>query len=287
MPQVAHKNPVSRERAATLGLSVACVVAFSVLGTSGIAGHLVDPTAVDDIATITAGADGRSSNAASIDRCFRAFEEQFAAANEEELALREGGFQISGLPMMDKESVRMYCQYLPVQADVLEWGLGGSTLFFPQFVQGAWVTVEHDESWSQKLLAYIDANPSKYPYLSRDRFQLRSAAGPLQPWTDGTRAEYEAYIQLPAALQRTFDVIVVDGRARVECAKSIIRNKLLRTEDSLVFVHDWEREEYHKGVLSPGLFEVVAEETTAKRHFAVLRRARGGSGNEVAGRRVG
>ena len=226
-------------------------------------------------------------------RCFQAFEERIVAANEEELALREGGFHVSGLPMMDKESVRMYCQYLPAQGDILEWGLGGSTLFFPQFVRGAWVTIEHDVGWSQTLQDYIDTNPSTYTYLSRDRFQLRSAAGPLQPWTDGTRAEYEAYIELPSALQRTFDVIVVDGRARVECAKSIIRNKLLRNDDSLVFVHDWEREEYHKGMLAPDLFEIVAEETTAKRHFAVLRRARGrarskggsgiASGNEVAG----
>ena len=49
--QVAHKNPVSRERAATLGLSVACVVAFSVIGMFDIVGHLVDPTAATNNVT--------------------------------------------------------------------------------------------------------------------------------------------------------------------------------------------------------------------------------------------
>lgn len=143
-------------------------------------------------------------------------------------------------PMMDPESVSMYCEFLaflPAKADVLEWGLGGSTLFFPKYVEGGtWTTIEHDVQWAAKLQSHIDANPSTFPYLSKSRFELVSRAGPLQPWTDGTLEEYRQYIEAPATLNRRFDVVVVDGRARVECAGSIVRNKLLRSADSYVFV---------------------------------------------------
>ena len=78
-------------------------------------------------------------------------------------------------PMMDPESVSMYCEFLaflPAKADVLEWGLGGSTLFFPKYVEGGtWTTIEHDVQWAAKLQSHIDANPSTFPYLSKSRFE--------------------------------------------------------------------------------------------------------------------
>ena len=60
---------------------------------------------------------------------------------------------------------------------------------------------------------------------------------------DGTFDEFEDYVTLPIDLNIKFDVIIIDGRARVECAKTC--EKTLN-KDGVIFIHDIERKDYNE-----------------------------------------
>ena len=56
--------------------------------------------------------------------------------------------------MMYPSSVELLCSYLRPDMEVLEWGSGGSTLYYSKYVT-SWYSIEHDQSWSKKILQYI------------------------------------------------------------------------------------------------------------------------------------
>jgi len=85
--------------------------------------------------------------------------------------------------------------------------------------------------------------------------------------SDGTYENFRDYIEFPKSLNEKFDVIFVDGRARVEAALSVLRNKLLNT-NGVVMVHDWHRPEY-KVLLNQG-FEIFKEDRNHKNAELVI-----------------
>ena len=88
---------------------------------------------------------------------------------------------------------------------------------------------------------------------------------PLVP-ADGDYEEFKDYVEYPKSLNRQFDVVWVDGRARVACAFSVIRNNLLKP-NGVVIIHDWERKHYKEVLKS---FNIVAEDVSSVRHLGVL-----------------
>ena len=48
----------------------------------------------------------------------------------------------------------------------------------------------------------------------------------------------------PKTLNETFDLVFDDGRARVPVAKSVLENKLLQDNTSILLIHDWDRTYY-------------------------------------------
>lgn len=123
-------------------------------------------------------------------------------------------------PMMNApevEALRAVLQeYRPTR--VLEWGAGGSTLYWPrEFPDIDWHTIEHDQR-------YYDA-------VSAQR---------LAPNASMLRLDFPEYYAAAPALGM-FDLIIVDGRERVHCA-SVARYML--NEGGVVLVHDFTRERY-------------------------------------------
>jgi len=164
--------------------------------------------------------------------------------------------------MMDQMSVKMLCKYLKPNFNVLEWGSGGSTAFYSQFVK-SWVTVEHDPIWAEKVQKYIDT------HLSNVVLHLV----PVKSWSldpvyknDGTIKDFARYVEIPKEWNKKFDLILIDGRARADCAFSVLRNHLLSPK-GVVVIHDWERLPY-KNVLSQ--YNLVEEDTSTSRHLGVL-----------------
>lgn len=105
---------------------------------------------------------------------------------------------------------------------IFEYGSGNSTLWWAKRVQSV-VACENDESWFRKISE-----------MSPDNVDYRHCE--LEPGGD--------YCKMVALFDREFDVVIIDGRDRVNCA----RNSLgALKEDGVVIWDNSDREKYREG----------------------------------------
>jgi hypothetical protein len=131
---------------------------------------------------------------------------------------------------------------------VFEYGSGSSTLFYAKLVRSV-VSVEHDKSWYQKILG---SKPANAEMIFTD----------LQP-----NGEYS---KKAASLGTKFDIIIVDGRDRVNCCKHSVE---ALSSTGVMVLDDSERPDYQEARtflksrgfkelsfsgISPGLFYLKA-----------------------------
>jgi SAM-dependent methyltransferase len=130
------------------------------------------------------------------------------------------------------------------QQIVFEFGSGNSTYFYAKYA-GKVVSVEHDKEWYDKI---VSTKPENSDMIFAE---LK---------TDGD------YCRMPQKLDMKFDIVIVDGRDRVNCCKQAVD---ALTPGGVVVLDDSEREFYADGVnflkdkgfkqlsfsgISPGLF---------------------------------
>lgn len=137
-----------------------------------------------------------------------------------------------------------FLSHLTKDMRVLEYGSGDSTLAIASLVKEL-VSIEHHDDWYRKMANVIPSNVKLY--------FMRPDSQPSIQYDDGTYENFKSYIELPIIIndkKEKFDVIFIDGRARVACA-SICH--LLGHKDTLVFIHDfnhpeekWRRSEYYE-----------------------------------------
>eukprot|EP00951_Prasinocladus_malaysianus_P006568 scaffold46726_cov52-Prasinocladus_malaysianus.AAC.1 len=117
---------------------------------------------------------------------------------------------------------------------MLEWGSGGSTVYYSQFVK-QYYSIEHNRDWYN---AMRDAVKEK----GNIRYALASVEDGHNGWRGGLAPgdydQFKTYVHAPERLfkDKLFDRVLVDGRARVACAVSALR---FLTAESLVFIHDY------------------------------------------------
>ena len=123
-----------------------------------------------------------------------------------------------GRPHLTLGEWRLLRNNIKKQHRVLEFGSGNSTLHLQGRCKKL-VSIEHNRRWYDFVKSKI--NPELVDYHHR----------PLKHYTKD--------------LQKLgpFDVIIIDGRARLKCARDIL--KILK-KDHAVFVHDWFRSQYHR-----------------------------------------
>lgn len=121
--------------------------------------------------------------------------------------------------------------------DVLEWGSGGSTVYFTWFLKDkgvsyTWTSIEYNKIWYERIsdMTKNDKN------VSLTLFDVGSTSV-KQP--DIPMDEYVAY---PSTLGKKYDVILVDGRKRRRCL--LEASKLLKPR-GVVLLHDARRTYYH------------------------------------------
>ncbi len=134
------------------------------------------------------------------------------------------------------------------QQNIFEYGSGSSTLFYAARVAKV-VSVEHDEAWFNKISVSKPANADMI-------FTKLERGG--------------EYSKKAALLSEKFNIIIVDGRDRVNCCKESIA---ALSVDGVLVLDDSERPEYEearvflkqKGFkelsfsgISPGLFYLKA-----------------------------
>jgi len=128
--------------------------------------------------------------------------------------------------------------------NVFEYGSGNSTLWYAKKVNSV-ISVEHDNQWFEKIKNSMEANVSIY-------YEELIYGG-----------EYSKFIK---RLKNEFDIIIVDGRDRVNCLKNSIS---AINHNGVIILDDSERDAYKEGVnfllennykkidfwgISPGLF---------------------------------
>ncbi|MES2266389.1 MAG: FkbM family methyltransferase [Bacteroidota bacterium] len=135
---------------------------------------------------------------------------------------------------------------LTKQHSVFEFGSGNSTYFYAKYA-GKVVSVEHDKEWFDKI--------------------EKSAAKPGNSELIFCELVYDGdYCRMPVKLNSKFDIVIVDGRDRVNCCKQAVE---ALTANGVVVLDDSERDVYKEGVdflvsqgfkhlllsgISPGLF---------------------------------
>lgn len=135
-------------------------------------------------------------------------------------------------PWMSDSEIQTITKYLKKDDTMLEWGSGGSTNYFPQFVK-EYYSIEHDQNWFNEISQSIPNNVN-YNFVDLD-----------QPLTDPTqKQQLQTYINFVDTLGlKKIDKVLIDGRGRGWCAEKVIP---YLTEDSVVFLHDyWQRPSYH------------------------------------------
>jgi len=147
----------------------------------------------------------------------------------------------SMLPMMGDREIRIVEKALldangtPLR--VLEWGCGGSTVYFPRMlarhgIEYSWVSLEYKREWYLAVSEQVKEDPNV-------RLVLFEVVGE-DPWSRACRMD--EYVSFPATLGTEFDVILVDGRKRRRC---LLEVKSLLAPGGVVFLHDAQRRRYH------------------------------------------
>ena len=134
---------------------------------------------------------------------------------------------------IDPSEQKFFLQHLSDTQNVLEYGSGESTLEISKIVKSL-ISIEHQQVWFDKISPSIPTNCKLILSLPDKKY--------VEGGYCGTYEEFETYINSPIQYG-PYDIILIDGRARIECSK--ICDKLSH-KDTIIFVHDWHREEYHE-----------------------------------------
>lgn len=152
------------------------------------------------------------------------------------------------LPWVTYSFIDFIKDRLQANQTIFEYGSGSSTLFYAERVRRV-VSVEHDESWYHKIKNTKPANAEMiYTKLEKGG----------------------EYAQKARLLGEFFDIIIVDGRDRVNCCKESIHalnaggvivlddSERLMYEEARQFLKENNFKELSFSGISPGLFYLKA-----------------------------
>jgi hypothetical protein len=143
---------------------------------------------------------------------------------------------------LSDEEVAFLKSYLKPGQVVLEWGAGKTTLELSKLVK-KYYSVEHDFYWYNQILKRKNKNVRLYFVAPNtpDRKYLR-----FSEKDDGSYSDFKNYVDFIENLsiyENKFDIVIVDGRARVDCVLKILP---YISEETLVFLHNFDRYFYWK-----------------------------------------
>lgn len=138
------------------------------------------------------------------------------------------------VPWTSPASIAILRALLDKNMVVLEYGSGNSTLFFQEYAKKI-ISIEHDKWWHRSIkkklkqlkvknveYKYIPPSPAPENYTVDDVVKFDT----MQQHLEVIRWEYLDYFEYANTFKdEYFDLIIVDGRARVECSINCI-NKL-------------------------------------------------------------
>lgn len=149
-------------------------------------------------------------------------------------------------PWMLEKAVKFIDGILKKDFDVFEWGSGGSTLYFSKRVKSV-VSVENDQNWFNKLSEEIKTQGITninliYSNYDRDG-NIKDISNPDAYVSNSLYYNGKVFEKYAKTIDSfgNFDLILVDGRARLGCSKHGM-NKL--KDNGFLIVDDFERAYY-------------------------------------------
>jgi hypothetical protein len=139
---------------------------------------------------------------------------------------------------------KFFLSHLSKNQKVLEYGSGESTLEICKYVKEL-ISIEHQDRWFSKLNPKIPKNCKLF--LEKPNLNYEEGGH------CGTYEEFQNYIEKPLEFA-PYDIILIDGRARVGC--SSICNRLSH-DNTIIFIHDFERIEYVESLKYLSLVDMV------------------------------
>lgn len=119
--------------------------------------------------------------------------------------------------------------------NVLEWGAGGSTKYFTNFLTSkgitySWVSIEYNKKWFDKVVSLSIPNARIILFdVGNDDLKQRYT-------------NMDEYVEYPMTLGNTFDFVLVDGRKRRRC---LLNASKILSPNGAVILHDAQRTYYH------------------------------------------
>ena len=120
---------------------------------------------------------------------------------------------------------------------ILEWGSGGSTVHFTDFLKNRgiayeWLSLEYNKDWHDEIQKLKSGDPrAKIVLFDVGNAELKQR-----------HANMDDYVSYPAKLGEKYDFILVDGRKRRRC---LLEAQKLLLPGGVVALHDAERKYYH------------------------------------------
>jgi hypothetical protein len=157
------------------------------------------------------------------------------------------------VPWITFEAKKWLSTFLTKDMVVFEWGSGGSTIYISKRVKRL-ISVEHDPEWYNKVQKAIKDNGiSNCEYLLKEPSLLSDSEQNFQDpkyYLSGLSnykgMSFETYVKVIDSFpDETFDLVIVDGRARPSCILHSL-NKV--RNGGYLMLDNSDREEYCRGV---------------------------------------
>lgn len=145
-------------------------------------------------------------------------------------------------PLMSSEERVFVEGYLSETTVALEWGCGNSTLWFGRRCR-RWLSVEHDYAWAARVAKMLPPSHSIHLLYSPPDEPVIPVLDDPAGYPDGYAEAFRSYIRAPGdrAVKKVcdgdFDVVLIDGRARLFCAEYAIGHP--RMKKAVILIHDF------------------------------------------------
>lgn len=166
---------------------------------------------------------------------------------------------------MSQLEIDCILKYIKQKPDgtMIEWGSGGSTLYYSQFVK-RYYSIEHNSEWFLKVFDIIHhENLTNIDFcFTRPNIYHEGFEGRDTPYK-----EYEDYIEAISNYDlKNIDFALIDGRARIHCAERLAD---IINHDTIVFFHDFYRplRTHYKKILD--IYKII-ESIPGEQSLAVL-----------------
>lgn len=148
-------------------------------------------------------------------------------------------------PWLVRKSIEYIYSKRDVIKNILEFGSGASTAWFLDLFDANVVSIEDNQEWLNKI---IDKIPKELKEKWKCHLKPAKTIGSIRNWIGINKHDnlfYDDYVNIIDELDITFDLILIDGKARNDCIKRSLK-KL--SKNGYFVIDNAERKQYEEAI---------------------------------------